>query len=530
MRSNAMKRILPVLLIALMLPVAAPAQYSAFDDPPSAGGPGGTAASNQEISTSKPEVDGGEIAAGQTASVIVLLRNNASTPITLDRIEMAPSSNITAEIANNQCAQAPIKPGVECAVTVSIKGDSTGKFRLGLLIYHSGKTQLSNVFVTGTVGSGRSGGASGLPANEIESFPVELDFGNAKGSTPLVRSIALRNSSSNTVTINSVELAASALTGFVVDAPSCKELQASQACVATVTWSPTTEGTAEGVLILRHSGPSGSLQIPLKGVYELAKTNKAELFPSAVAGAGLLVADREGVEFGSSIDGAASITVSLVNNGDKDVTLSQVKLAGSDNGLTLSTDGCSTGRVLAPRQGCALTVNWAPRRAGPVIDDIQIIHDGARGVLVLPVRGTATAAASGSLPMMNAISTLPKMSSGAIDEKLVGGAGGGGEVVFGEADASSLNGYRVTSLSGNRAIIAGPRGRVLVTAGERQMIGGGYWKPVITYDGVKLVGAKDTVMLFFDRTMTAGNSNGGSSTMSSGGTSGSGTGSGTASP
>jgi hypothetical protein len=404
--------------------------------------------------------------------------------------------------------------GVECAVTVSVKGDSTGKFRLGLLIYHSGKTQLSNVFVTGTVGSGRSGGASGLPANEIESFPIELDFGTAKGSTPMVRSIALRNSSSNPVTISGIELAASSLTGFSIDAPSCKELQASQACVATVTWSPTTEGTSEGVLILRHSGPSGSLQIPLKGVYELAKTNKAELFPSAVAGTGLLVADREGVDFGSSIDGAASITVSLVNNGDKDVALQQVKLAGSDNGLTLSTDGCSTGRVLAPKQGCALTVNWAPRRAGPVIDDIQIIHDGARGVLVLPVRGTATSAASGSLPSMNAISTLPKMNSGEVDEKLVGGAGVG-EVTFGEANASSLNGYRVTSMSGNRAIIAGPRGRVLVTEGERQMVAGGYWKPVITYDGVKLVGAKDTVMLFFDRTMTVGKDNGGGSSFPS---------------
>src|SRR5262249_37489833 len=149
------------------------------------------------------------------------------------------------------------------------------------------------------------------------AFPLNLDFGTTKGSTPLVRSIALRNSSSSTITITGIELAASPLTGYSVSAPSCKELLASQACVATVTWSPTSEGTAEGVLVLRHSGPSGSLQIPLKGVYDLPKTGKAELFPAPVAGEGLLVADRESVDFGSAVDGAASITVSLVNSGDK---------------------------------------------------------------------------------------------------------------------------------------------------------------------------------------------------------------------
>lgn len=503
-----------LMTVLVAVPGLAHAQYSAFDDPPQMGGSGAAAsAGNQEISANKPEIDGGDIAAGQTTQVAVLLHNNTSTPIALDRIELAPSSNVSATIATNQCGQMPIKPGVECAVTLSVKGESAGKFRLGMLIYHNGKTQLSNVFVVGNVGAGKGGAASGLPANELEAFPTALDFGETKGRTPLVRSIALRNSSNNTVKISNIELAASPLTGFSVSAPDCKELAPSQACVATVTWGPLAEGASEGVLILRHDGPSGGLQIALKGQYTLSKTNKAELFPNPVPGEGLLVADRENVDFGSAVDGTASITVSLINNGEKDVTLSMVKLAGSDNGLTLSTDSCATGKILAPNQGCVLTVNWSPRREGPVIDDIQILHNGARGVLVLPVRGTATKTASSSSPMMNAISSLPKLNKDALDENIINGGGAASnssaemDIPAGSGDAASLSGYHVTSMSGDRAILAGPRGRILVRDGVRQLIAGSYWKPIISREGIKLIGDKDAVLLFFDRTMTIRNTN-----------------------
>jgi hypothetical protein len=481
------------------------AQYNAFEDPPQGGAAGSIGATNQEISPNKPEIDGGEVAQGQTAQVIVLLRNNASTPIALERIELAPSSNISARITNNQCGQSPIKPNIECAVTVSVKGESTGKFKLGMLIYHNGKTQLSNAFIIGTVGAGKvgSGNATGLPTNEIEAFPIALDFGQTKGRTPLVRSIALRNASSTTVKITGIDLAASPLTGFSVAAPDCKELLASQACVATVTWAPLSEGKSEGVLVLRHDGPSGSLQIPLSGEYQLTKTPKAELFPSAMPGKGLIVADLEKVDFGGAVDGAASITVTLINNGEKAVSLKQVRLAGSDNGLSLSGDDCAAGQTLEPYQGCALTINWTPRREGPVIDDVQIIHDGARGVLILPVRGKATKIVTGSLPLLsNVTSALPKLDGKSLDESLVGAQESDTPAMA--TDTASLNGYRVTSLSKDRAILAGPNGRVMVRNNVRQAIGGGYWLPRITPEGVRLSGERDKVLLIFDRTLTVG--------------------------
>lgn len=482
------------------------AQVSAFEDPSSS--TAGSAVGGQEFAPVKPEIEGGDIPVGQLAQVIVMMRNNTSIPITLQKIDLVPSSNVTATLVANQCEKEAVKPGIECPLTVSVKAEAPGKYRVGILANHTGRTKVTNLAITGTVNSG-AGGEGGMPANEIEAFPAKVDFVQAKGRAPLVRSIALRNASTKPVTINEIELAASPLTGFSFSAPNCKILQPSAACVATVTWQPTTEGKSEGVIVLRHDGPSRVVQISVSGEYTPAKTEKAERFPSPVPGEGLIVADRETVEFGSEIDGAASITVSLVNAGDKAVMLRQVRLAGSDNGLSLSTDDCASGKVLEANQGCALTVNWLPRRKGPVIDDIQIIHNGARGVLVLPVRGTAQGVVNLNMPILGG-SSVPKLPTGQLDEKLLGDAGKAApgkkkNITAGDfalaTDPSALNGFRVTSLSVNRAVITGPRGRIVVLDGQPQVIAGGHWIPRVMAEGVELIGERDSVVLFFDRSL-----------------------------
>lgn len=507
-----LQRAMPAVTLCALMVVAfsSQAQVSAFEDPNSSAS-GSTVAGGQEFAPAKPEVEGGDIAQGQTNQVIVMMRNNSGTPLSVKKIDLVPSSNVSATVVANQCDKEPVKPGIECPITVSVKAESSGKYRVGILVNHTGRSQVSNIAITGNVGAGASAGAGGMPLNEIEAYPNKVEFGTVKGRAPLVRSINLRNGSSKEIRVENIELAASPLTGFSVSAPNCKILQASQSCIATVTWAPIVEGKVEGVLVLRHNGPSGSLQIPLTGEYTLTKTEKAERFPTAVPGQGLIVADRDTVEFGTDIDGAASITVTLVNTGDKEVKMSQVRLAGSDNGLSLSGDDCVSGKVLKPNQGCALTVNWLPRRKGPVIDDIQVIHDGARGVLVLPVRGSAKETVSTNMPVFSS-SSLPKLDVENLDEKLVQGGDAASSrkpgsrssnsMVLG-GDPSSLNGYRVTSLSATRAVITGSSGRIVVDDGVPELIAGSHWVPRVSNEGVELVGASDSVFLFFDRSLGA---------------------------
>lgn len=514
--SRTMCMVMGMLLTSIVCAVPqAFAQISAFEDPAGASGAGGN-----ELTPRKDEFDGGDVGQGQTAQIVTLFRNTGGAPLTIGKIDLVPSSNVSAVLGNNQCSLEPLRPGVECAITVSVTGQASGKFRIGMLINHNGKSRLTNAAIIGNVGNDSSG--RGM-SSDIEAFPADIDFGQVTTTAPLVRSLGLRNNTGSIITIENISLAASPTSGFQMSAPKCKELRPSQACVATVTWTPTVEGIVEGVVVLRHDGPSGAMRIGLKGGYQPKKMETAARFANAVPGEGLLVADLDKIDFGSEVDGAASITVSLVNQGDKELTINKLRLAGSDNGLSLSNSDCKTGKVLASGEACALTVNWQPRRIGPVIDDIQVLHTGARGVLVLPVRGTAEQPVSNSSgPQVSysaQIPDMPKLSGGKLDEKVLQTAieadkttAAGSPVISSQTRANaltagntttpSLDGYRISSVGNDHAIIAGPKGRLIIKDQEAQVIAGVRWVPRIVPEGVELASGKNVVLLIFDPSLT----------------------------
>ncbi len=509
-----------VTLLLAVLTGSAYAQVSAFEDPIGTGGVGGN-----ELTPKKDEFDGGDIGQGQTAQIVTLFRNSGGTPLTIGKIDLVPSANVSAVLGNNQCSVESLKPGVECAVTVNVTGQGTGKFRIGMLIKHNGKSRLTNAAITGIIGGGDGGKSM---SSEIEAFPSDLDFGSVTSTAPLVRSLGLRNNTGSLITIQNIDLAASPTSGFQMSAPGCRELRPGQACVATVTWTPTSTGQVEGVILLRHDGPSGAARIGLKGDYQPKKVETASRFANAVPGEGLLVPDLDKIDFGSEVDGAASISVSLVNQGDEALTLNNVKLAGSDNGLSISTVDCKKGDILKPGDACVLTVNWQPRRTGPVIDDIQILHTGTRRVLVLPVRGTAKQPVSNSSgPLVSygdQIPDMPKIGTGKLDEKLLKTPAKSSALddtlntaataaspsskkrntalTAGDNGTPALDGYRISSISTDHAIVAGPKGRLIIKNGVPQVISGLLWTPHIVPEGVELASGKNVVLLIFDPSLT----------------------------
>ena len=61
--------------------------------------------------------------------------------------------------------------------------------------------------------------------------------------------------------------------------------------------------------------------VSLNGEYNPDGIEEAEIFPEAVPGRGLLVASQKEVNFGDAVSSASTITVSLVNTGDSELTL-----------------------------------------------------------------------------------------------------------------------------------------------------------------------------------------------------------------
>lgn len=510
----------------------AAAQYPGFNDPGSAV----AGVSGAGIIPVETSVDGGSIPIGATGQVVLRFKNEGAQPVETGLIQLYPSSTVSASVASNQCNTEPLPAGAECAIALSVKGLQSGPWRVEMLMAHNGRSRLVTTTINGTVELGSDSSSS--ITSDIEANPSTIDFGTLKSSQTLVEPIVLRNVTSNPIDISKLYIDSSERAGYVLKTE-CERLDAGQACIATISWSPLLEGRSSGVFVIEHNGPSGMSSVPLKGEFTPDEVEEAEVFPKAVPGKGLMVASQSEIDFGSGVSTASTMTVSLVNAGDAPITIEEIRLAGTDNGLSFKGIGCSQGLVLEPVEACPLTLTWSPTRVGAVVDDVQIVHDGARGILVLPVRGDAAesvsqdqkaivlsdgaqtlSSGSGYLPGSNMQGMDPdimaeQLAAARANQGLANGSNNelaSGAVMIANAQsgsnlnaASVLDGYKITSFSPTRAIINGPGGSRLVFDGEEIVVGGVPWFAVIQKNGIEFLHQGQRILLLFDRSLSSVN-------------------------
>lgn len=501
------------------------AQYPGFGDPGARQGGGKAGGGLVAVDGS---VDGGIIPIGSTAQVVVRFRNEGSQPVQTGLIRLYPSSTISASVSLNQCEEEPLPSGAECAIALSVKGLQAGRWRVEMLMSHSGRTRLVTSTLSGSVES--TGEAADKLSSDIEVIPDSLDFGSLSDSQTLVEPIIMRNITSTPIKISDIYIDTSEQAGYSLKTE-CEELKAGQACIAIVTWSPKLKGRSSGVLVIQHSGPTALSSVALSGEYSPSSISEAQVFPQAVPGRGLLVASQTDIDFGSDIETASTITVSLVNAGDSDLKIEDIRIAGADSGLSFKGEGCFSGIVLEPIEACPLTVTWSPTRVGTLFDDIQVVHSGARGILVLPVRGESSSTVSQDQKAIVLSGGGLAITSGAtVSSSEDSGESQRGDTSEGQLSAytqgfsnpiSVLDGYKITSFSPTRAIINGPGGSRIVFDSEEVVLGGIPWFVVIQKSGIEFLHQGQRVLLLFDRSLSsinrvsASSDSGGSSSSSS---------------
>ncbi len=450
------------------------------------GDPVNRAASNSGslgLSAVTSDVKAGDITVGSTNQVVVKFRNDSGQELRVGEISLYPSSTVGADVSLNECATAKegMAVGSECAVVVSVKGLKIGNWRIDMLVRHSGKSKIVTSVVSGAVVAGDD--KTDVLLSDLEMIPNEIDFGTLSSSRPLVKSVIMRNVTSKPINVTKVSIDASPQSGYVL-ASDCKELKPGQACMSTITWSPLTAGKSDGVMVVEHDGATRVASLNLIGSYDPKAVSKATMFPDAVPGAGLLVSSQEEIDFGA-VTNEASMTVSLVNVGDEELQIKDISLGSSDKGLSIADTGCKGQTVLEPVAACALTINWSPVRIGEILEDVRISHDGARGILVLPVRGSANAAVNRDAKAV------------VVNDK------GVPQEVKPVEKKQALEGFVITSHSGAKAIINGPGGSRVISDGQDVVLGGIEWKVSIIENGVEFINSNDRVRLLFDRSLSS---------------------------
>lgn len=436
---------------------------------------GGVKVAGPNLEAVEAKVQGGKITIGSTAYVVALFRSTGSSPVQIGAVNLYPSSNVSSTVSLNQCARAPLTPGAECAITLAVAALQPGAWSVKMLIEHNGVTRLTTASIDGD--NERTSEQDVVIPTDVEPFPANLDFGSVTENIPMIRAFLLRNKTSEDIAIEQIELAAPEASGLSYS-DNCGILAPGQGCVVSVTWTPSVKGMISAGLFIKHTGVTDSLQLEIKGDFQPSTSETASQFPDAMPNTGVLISDMTEIDFGDDIEGVSAITAMLVNDGDRSLQIKNIRLSGSDNGLSIARAGCNAGTVLEASSACPLTINWVPSREGNVVDDLQITHDGARGILVMPIRGDATRTVSRETMAVN------KNLKEDVDI------------------APVLDGYIVTSHSEKRAIIAGPVGSILVKDGEEVVMAGVQWNVRIIKTGVELYNDRDEILLVFDRSLT----------------------------
>jgi hypothetical protein len=272
--------------------------------------------------------------------------------------------------------------------TFSVAGYSTTGLTLPLTLAPNQSATFAVVFTPTTAGPDNgtlaltiSGSASaldfslsgiGVSPGTLSPSPSSLTFTNVQVGQTQSLTENLQNTGGQNVTISQVKASG---TGFSVSGITTPiTLTPGQSTSFSVTFAPTSAGSASGSVTITSDASNPSLSVALSG--------------TAVT-AGTLTANPTSLTFTNvTVGQTLSQTETVQNTGGVNVTISQVKATGT--GFSIS--GITTPVTLTPSQSASFSVTFAPTAAGSASGSVTITSNASNPSLSVALSGTATTA------------------------------------------------------------------------------------------------------------------------------------------
>jgi hypothetical protein len=290
-----------------------------------------------------------------TQSLVVTNTGTASVQITSASISgsvftvVSGSPSVTLPVGQSATWQIQFAP--------TAAGNVTGSVTMG-------STASQSPLVVGLSGTGVSTQA------QLGINPSSVAFGNVADGTTDSQQVTLQNTGNATLTFSGINVSGA---GFGQNGlTTSTTIAAGATATFTATFAPASPGAASGAIALVTNGSPSSFSIPLSGTGQAA---------SAVLGA-----SATNLAFGGVLDaGSSSLTTSLTNNGNSNITISGVTVTGA----AFSASGIPNGTTLTPGQSATLTVTFAPTSGGPVTGaNVSIASNAASSPLTIGLTGT----------------------------------------------------------------------------------------------------------------------------------------------
>ena len=240
--------------------------------------------------------------------------------------------------------------------------------------------------ISGTLTVTGDGGSSPVVANlsatavgpsqpQLSASPASIGFGTISNGHTGNANLVLSNTGSAPLTVSLITLTGSefGITGIATPVT----ISAGQSVQATVTFSPTSAGTASGSVTITSNDPNNpTLSVPLTGT-------------GSAAAIGQLSASPASVSFGTVATGSSTNKqVAITNTGNAAVNVSAVTASGTGYSVT----GLSAPATLNPLETATLTVAFAPSAAGSAPGSVTVTSNATNSPLTIALSGTAAQA------------------------------------------------------------------------------------------------------------------------------------------
>src|SRR3981081_380058 len=278
--------------------------------------------------------------------------------------------------------------------------------------------------LSGCAGLTSAKGPAGSPA-VLSASLSSMTFGNVLVGSNTSQTITLANSGTASVTISQAVVSGTGFSCSVLSVPST--ISAGQNASFTTKFSPTSSGTVAGSVSIASNVPGSPLTISLSGTGTLGQPQ--------------LTISPANVTFGRvNVGSADSLSVSLTNNGNAALSISQAAASGA--GFSLS--GLTVPQTINAGASVSFAVQFTPASTGSASGSITINSNAPGSPATIALSG---AARQGSLTRRPSSLTFGSVLLGSGGSQMITLTNSGTSMVTISQGGVSGTGFSISGLS-----------------------------------------------------------------------------------
>lgn len=370
-----------------------------------------------QVGVSNGNVIFGTVPVGASQQANEWLANHSSSPVVINAIQdSSPDFKITG-------VSLPLVVGPEQRVpfTVLFQPTALGTPTATIAFVGQDGQAYASLSATGTA----------VDIGVLSLNPSPVAFGNTNVGSNQTITVTLTNTGGRNLTITKATMSGAGFAMSNLALPLV--LHAGGSASATVTFAPTAAGNFTGGVTFEthsHEVPL-AVSLPFSG-------SGVTVTPGAVA------PTPSSLSFGSiPVGNSATLTETLTNSGQAPITISGATASGSG----FSVSGLTLPLTLSGGQSTSFTVVFDPTTSGAANGSISIASTGSNAAMSIPLAGTGTVAAAGSLtpsPSSLAFGSVQVGNSANLTETLTNSSGA--TITISQANLSG-SGFSISGLT-----------------------------------------------------------------------------------